>query len=375
MLLPHREFVPNSALDVDGDIFTDTIVIGAAADDSARGSAYVFVRSGGRWSQRQKLAANDGRTNDEFGFSVAINGETTVIGAKGTDIRNPDQGAAYIFLRSGASWGLQQRLIASDGGRDSNFGNAVAIDGETVVVGASSADIGGNFDQGAAYLFARSGNSWSRQAKLTAGDGLINDRFSSSIAISGNAIVIGALQHFGSRGAAYALSPPANNAPPPPNTPPAINAIPAQRPAGSRPLVLPIAQVSDAEDFENLLQVNAGDGCAWTAVSNNPVIIITSGANGSGNGTIRFAVSKNPNPGSRRGALTIAGRKVTVVQAAPIACVSAASFAQGALATESIVAAFGSGLALPRSLAGRGEVDLSVIVDGKQANMLKVAVK
>ncbi|MGH9845983.1 MAG: hypothetical protein ACREEM_45355, partial [Blastocatellia bacterium] len=126
--------------------------------------------------------------------------------------------------------------------------------------------------------------------------------------------------------------------------------------------VTPKNHAFPSEGGNGVVSVNAGDGCAWTAVSNDPMITITSGANGSGGGMVRFAVAKNPNAGARRGALTIAGRKVTVVQATSIACVSAGSFARGTLASESIVAAFGSGLAksteaattqpLPETLAG-----------------------
>src|SRR5262249_54149534 len=91
--------------------------------------------------------------------------------------------------------------------------------------------------------------------------------------------------------------------------------------------------------------VNAGDGCAWMAVSNDPMITITSGARGSGSGAVRFEVARNPNAGARWGTLTVAGRPVRVVQATSIASVSAASFKGSPLATESIVAAFGNGLA------------------------------
>jgi len=110
------------------------------------------------------------------------------------------------------------------------------------------------------------------------------------------------------------------------------------------------------------VDVTTQSGCAWTAVSNVPWITITSGASGAGPGAVRFAGASNPNPAARRGTLTVAGRGMTVAQAPAIACVSAASFVRGALASESIVAAFGAGLAqstevateqpLPTTLAG-----------------------
>jgi hypothetical protein len=121
-------------------------VIGAYGKASAQGAAYVFTRSNGVWSQQQKLLASDGAANDEFGDSVAVSGNTAVIGA-------PDkasyQGAAYVFTRSNAVWGQQQELLASDGTAYDLFGNSVAVSGDTAVVGARKA----SDRPGAAYVF------------------------------------------------------------------------------------------------------------------------------------------------------------------------------------------------------------------------------
>ena len=95
------------------------------------------MRSGGVWSQQQKLEASDAEDGDGFGLSVTISGDTVVISAAIDDgAAGADQGSAYVFVRSGAVWSQQQKLEASDAGAGDYFGNSVAISGETVVVGA-----------------------------------------------------------------------------------------------------------------------------------------------------------------------------------------------------------------------------------------------
>ena len=115
-------------------------MVGAPSSGTAglrQGSAYVFVRSGGVWSQQQKLLASDAASVDRFGSSVAISGETVVVGAPVDDgAAGFDQGSAYVFVRSGEVWSQQQKLEASDAAADDQFGISVAISGETVVVGA-----------------------------------------------------------------------------------------------------------------------------------------------------------------------------------------------------------------------------------------------
>src|SRR5204862_8070977 len=104
--------------------------------------------------EQTKLIANDGAANDIFGNSVAISGNTAIVGAYGADIgRNVHQGAAYIFVRSGTTWSLQQKITASHGMAEALFGTPVNIDGDTVVVGAFNDDIGANANQGSAYIF------------------------------------------------------------------------------------------------------------------------------------------------------------------------------------------------------------------------------
>jgi FG-GAP repeat len=161
-----------------------------------RGAAYLYQKDAtGTWQFVKKLVASDRARDDYFGGSVAISGDTVVVGAYGDDI---DQGSAYIFERDqgGANtWGQVKKLLASDGAEDDSFGGLVAISGDTVVVGAMFDDIGTNINQGSAYLFQRDkggANTWGRVKKLLASDRAEGDYFGSSVAISGDTVVVGA---------------------------------------------------------------------------------------------------------------------------------------------------------------------------------------
>ena len=173
----------------------NTAVVGASGQDIGgnlyQGAAYVFTRSGATWTQQQKLTASDGAAYDYFG-EVAISGDTVLIGAAWDDIGgNANQGSAYVFTRSGATWTQQEKLTASDGAAYDYFGQ-VAISGDTVLIGAAWDDIGGNANQGSAYVFTRSGATWTQQQRLTASDGASNSNFGNSVAISGDTVVVGA---------------------------------------------------------------------------------------------------------------------------------------------------------------------------------------
>ncbi|MFC1979198.1 FG-GAP repeat protein, partial [Chloroflexota bacterium] len=171
----------------------DTIIVGSVEDDengADSGSAHVFIRSGSTWSHQQKLIAIDGEVNDYFGAAVAISGDTAVVGVPLDDDNVADSGSAYVFVRSGSVWSHQQKLTAGDGDTGDFFGASVSISGDTVVVGAYGADDSGT-DSGSAYVFVRSGSVWSQQQKLTAGDGDTGDFFGGMVAISNNTILAG----------------------------------------------------------------------------------------------------------------------------------------------------------------------------------------
>jgi len=179
----------------------NTAVIGADADDvfasTDQGTAYVFVRSGTTWTEQGHLYANDGsaRDRDYFGNAVAVQGDTAIVGAFLNDSFHVNQGSAYVYLRSGTTWTLQQHLFASDGVAVAEFGSSVAVDSDTAVVGAWSDTVGANIQQGSGYVFVRSGTTWTQQAKLVAADGQAQDFFGVSIAISGETVVAGSDWH------------------------------------------------------------------------------------------------------------------------------------------------------------------------------------
>ena len=208
----------------------DTVVVGARFEDSDAtgingaasnnvaenaGAAYVFVRNAGVWSQQAYLKASNTDANDWFGSSVAVSGNTVVVGARFEDSNATgingaasnnvaeSAGAAYVFVRSAGNWRQQAYLKASNTDANDEFGTSVAVSGDTVVVGAngeSSNAAGINGDQGnnaagtagAAYLFVRSAGVWSQQAYLKPSNTDAGDQFGQSVAVSGDTVVVGA---------------------------------------------------------------------------------------------------------------------------------------------------------------------------------------
>ncbi|MBT3362944.1 MAG: hypothetical protein HN929_04600 [Chloroflexi bacterium] len=172
-------------------ISEDTVVVGAWNDEGSTGSAYVFERSGIEWTQQTKLTATDGAALDYFGCSVAVSGDTVVVGSYQDDDNGDISGSAYVFTRSGIAWTQQKKLTAADGAAGDYYGGAVAISGDTVVVGSSDDDDNGD-DSGSAYVYTRSGTAWTEQAKLISSDGAAWEYFGSSVGINGNTLAVGA---------------------------------------------------------------------------------------------------------------------------------------------------------------------------------------
>jgi len=203
-----------NAVAVDGD----TMVVGASGEASGdgtqgddqnfrAGAAYVFVRSGDTWVQQAYLKAPVPDPEDQFGYAVAVSGDTIVVGAPREDSGatgvGGDQtlngaanaGAAYVFVRSGSSWSLQAYLKASDTTAGDWFGSAVAVDDDTALVGAREADAPSGFpsEAGVAYAFVRTGTVWAEQAILFAPLGTpATDGFGGAIALDGDTALIGA---------------------------------------------------------------------------------------------------------------------------------------------------------------------------------------
>ncbi len=194
-----------------------TAVVGAPGQDAEAGAAYVFVKDSSGWGQRVKLTADGGAVGDMFGHSVAIEGNTIVIGAP---LVNSARGLAYVFTRNTITglWSQTARLSVSDGDIDDEFAFAVAVHEQTIVVGARFRDHPdglGISDAGAAYVFMWNSalQRWDQEAKLTALDPGERDYFGYSVAVHGDAVhgdtvVIGASNAPNGPGSAYLFTRP-----------------------------------------------------------------------------------------------------------------------------------------------------------------------
>ncbi len=211
------------AVDIDGS----TIVVGAKWEDgdvnstfeatnndaSNAGAVYVFERSGSSWSQTAYLKASNAEDGDEFGYGVALDGDTLVVSAKDEDgdanstltspnNAAPDAGAVYVWQKVGGDWEQQAYLKAHNAGPNDLFGEDVAIDDETIVVSAYQEDGDANstvnqdnnnaIDSGAAYVYVKQGADWQQQAYLKASNAEADDDFGLTVAIAGEKIVVGA---------------------------------------------------------------------------------------------------------------------------------------------------------------------------------------
>ncbi len=194
--IEQAELIPSDGYVGDGFGFKvgadgDTAVVGAYKERGG-GSAYVFSRTGGTWTQQAKLTSSDRAAGDQFGFWVGISGQTMVVGALFADGTYADQGAAYVFTRAGGVWTEQKKLTASDGRKEDAFGRSVAVSGDTIVVGAQWHNVDGKNNQGSAYVFSRTRDTWVERTKLTAADGAEGDHFGVSVGVSGDTAVVGA---------------------------------------------------------------------------------------------------------------------------------------------------------------------------------------
>ena len=187
----------------------DVVVVGANGQNAMQGAAYVYVRNAGgsnAWSEVKKLVASDGVAGDYFGVSVAVRDNVVVVGAGG---RNGLQGAAYVYERNAGgpdAWGETKKLTASDGVAGDYFGGAVGVSGNGIVVASSQANVGAHVAQGAAYVYERDAGgpgAWGETNKLTAADGEGYDMFGVAVAIDGNTVVVGASGASAGTGASY----------------------------------------------------------------------------------------------------------------------------------------------------------------------------
>jgi len=174
----------------------DQALVGAFYDDlpgkANAGSVYAFDFSGGAWTQTQQINAADALAGDWFGHGLALHGDTALIGADwGDNGAATNRGAAYFFTRSGGTWTQTQKVNASDAALGDHFGSAVDFEGDSAVIGAYSDDTSAGTDAGSAYFFVRSPGGWVEASRLSPTEAEANGYFGSSVAISGDTIMGG----------------------------------------------------------------------------------------------------------------------------------------------------------------------------------------
>jgi len=177
----------------------DYLVIGAPRHDAKgldAGAVYVYRKVSDTWQYQAKVVGSDSAAGDLFGISVAIDGQTLVVGADLHDVGADDAGATYVFVLEQQQWKQQAKLVASDPGPSDIFGVRVAIAKDTILVSARRDDIDGvGKNAGSVYVFMRDDDSWKQHSKLLAPDGNADDRFGRGVAVNGHTALISAMHH------------------------------------------------------------------------------------------------------------------------------------------------------------------------------------
>ena len=178
----------------------DTLI--ATAPGAEPGAVYVFIANGASWTQQAKLAPTGGGTDERFGIAASLSGDRIAVGA---DRASLGAGAVYVFARSGTSWSQEARLVASDAAPHDAFGTSVALDGDTLIAGAPVKRRGtaGSYANGAAYVFTRGGGGWAQQAKLADAAGANGEMFGFSVDLAGTRAVVGVPFAAGDQGSAW----------------------------------------------------------------------------------------------------------------------------------------------------------------------------
>lgn len=189
-----------------GDAFGQSIaltknhlVIGAPRNDALgndSGAAYIYKREKDSWRFQTKITASDGVAGDLFGISVAIDGNTILVGADLHDEKAENAGAVYVYTLKENKWKQEAKLMASDGGKTDIFGVRVALSKNTALISARRDDTEElGIDAGSAYIFVRDGKNWTQQVKLTSPDGQADDRFGRGVSLSDDTAIISAMNH------------------------------------------------------------------------------------------------------------------------------------------------------------------------------------
>ncbi|MGB0384766.1 MAG: clostripain-related cysteine peptidase [Ardenticatenaceae bacterium] len=183
-------------------------IVGSPYDDNSNGNdagaAYIYHWDGSSWQQQQKLLASSGAAGDEFAYSVSLHGDIAVVGAYRNDDHGSDSGLAYVYRRNGNNW-QEEAILApapDDSAANDQFAYSVSVNGDLIVVGARNGD-GNAIDSGSAYVYRSTGTTWQLEAELTATDGAADDQFGYSVSAYGDTLILGAPAHDNHAGAAY----------------------------------------------------------------------------------------------------------------------------------------------------------------------------
>jgi hypothetical protein len=172
----------------------DRLVVGAD-EAGVGGAAYVYRRVGATWVHEQTLTPDAATAGDDFGGAVAMDGDAVLVGSTGYDKpAQAERGAAYVFRQEhGGAWGQEQLLLAADGGAADLYGSAVALDGDTALVGAFNDNFFGlGFRYGAAYVLTFDGATWTQQKRLGPNDLSLGARFGDAVALHDGVAIVGA---------------------------------------------------------------------------------------------------------------------------------------------------------------------------------------
>jgi hypothetical protein len=184
----------NTEFGVSVALQADTLVVGAQRAGGNHGAAYVFERAGGAWTEVARLAPPTLEVNDLFGVSVALDGDRLAVGAQSYNVPVVDGGAVFVYERNGGLWSPTSTLVASDGKKNDRFGHSVALDGARILVGADNDELPLWTGAGSAYVFEISAGSWSETAHLSSPDASNVEYFGNSVALQGDRALIGCVQ-------------------------------------------------------------------------------------------------------------------------------------------------------------------------------------
>jgi hypothetical protein len=185
----------------------DRVLIGAPTGDgqggeTGIGAAYVFEYENGAWTQTARLVADDGEASALFGDSVALDGNRALISASWDDDQGQNSGSVYVFEYENGVWTQTHKLMANDSAAGDRFGTSVVLEGNRALIGATGDNDRGS-DSGSVYLFQYANGTWTQVSKVTADDGAADDRFGNALAIEGDRVLIGANGDDNRQGSAY----------------------------------------------------------------------------------------------------------------------------------------------------------------------------